>query len=409
MRWRAGCRQGISTNPLGFVSFATIGFPHAEPVTSATPSNEPRGSVEIVISQRKVRSRFESVARFGAVEDLRPPSSYELKLPEEIGFERRSERLTQVNMEGNWLVSVRGATIQPGGILTKGKRLHLASFRTGNIRENTRHLKVKSKAGRSYFVVGKRVERLTKVQRLKEAFFFDSEYPDEFGHTFLETFSRIWPLIDYPELRDVPLVTSASRTELIRALLELMGLGEVKIIQISSPVTVSRLWVSSQSYQLGKGFTPEAQNIYARVRRHLSIKDSGRKLFLSREGLQTRTGRKLRNEREVEGLFSDFGFETVRPHELPFPEQVSLYSACSEMAGPTGSAMFNRIFLRKPSKEILLGPSNYILPDHAHLRMMVGGDVKFVVNGQPLEPDRSPQSGSWSLSLDVLRDALQNA
>ena len=72
--------------------------------------------MEIVISQRKVRSRFESVARFGAVEDLRPPSSYELKLPEEIGFERRSERLTQVNMEGNWLVSVRGATIQPGGI-----------------------------------------------------------------------------------------------------------------------------------------------------------------------------------------------------------------------------------------------------------------------------------------------------
>lgn len=73
-----------------------------------------------------------------------------------------------------------------------------------------------------------------------------------------------------------------------------------------------------------------------------------RRLYLSRrhDGHWRTT-----NEAEVEGFLGGYGFETVTPGELSFPDQIELFSRAEVVVG-TGAGLFNMVF-SPPGVEIL--------------------------------------------------------
>lgn len=332
---------------------------------------------------------------------------YELHLPPEIGHVARDGRVAQKSIRGNSLRLARNVVLRPGGIISKGDVLDLSSFRLEDPYCSSRHIKVKRlDESVRYSLPGLPSAKIETTVR--EGIFFDNEYPDEYGHFLLETLSRVWALLEFPELRGLPLFSSARNLGMIEFFLKLLGLGDVTVLPVSAPLRVKKLWIASQSYLLGKGYTPEARAIYMRLNTSSTQPGKPMKIFLSRRGLSTNTGRVLINEAHVEEVFTRHGFQVVRPQDLSFGEQISCYSRSRALGGPSGTAMFNRIFSPIQATEILCGASNYILEDHSNIRQMIEGGECIVINGKSEELDKNPQSAKWTLDVGVVDEALGN-
>ena len=54
--------------------------------------------------------------------------------------------------------------------------------------------------------------------------------------------------------------------------------------------------------------------------------------------------RRLINEAEVHKIFKEFGFVTVKPHQLSYQEKVELFGSVEAIAGAGGSAFLNNLF-----------------------------------------------------------------
>ncbi|MDA8248000.1 MAG: glycosyltransferase family 61 protein [Rhodospirillales bacterium] len=81
--------------------------------------------------------------------------------------------------------------------------------------------------------------------------------------------------------------------------------------------------------------------LFDRIRLWLGVHEERRerRIFISRPD---RPGRRyLENRAEVESCVQRYGFETVQPEHLSFPEQVRLFAAADVVAGEYGAAMAN--------------------------------------------------------------------
>jgi capsular polysaccharide biosynthesis protein len=83
----------------------------------------------------------------------------------------------------------------------------------------------------------------------------------------------------------------------------------------------------------------------------------GRKLFISRTGYSQVHERRLLNDAEIAAIASEQGFEIIRPEELSFENQVTLFSEASVITGPHGSGFVNMVFAPRGAKIVeMLGP-----------------------------------------------------
>jgi hypothetical protein len=84
------------------------------------------------------------------------------------------------------------------------------------------------------------------------------------------------------------------------------------------------------------------------------------RIYLSRRKLSLKKlTRVIANEVLVEKLFRQAGFAVVYPEELSFEEQLGLYANALVVAGPSGSALHNSLFMRPEAKLIELGDPRY--------------------------------------------------
>ena len=290
--------------------------------------------------------------------------------------------------------------------MVHGGSLHASTFRLEDFSRSTRYIRRRLKDDSPEYVIPKHWP--TSVSLDVEAIFLDNEYIDDYGHFLLETFSRLWPLIEDPKWAGLPIVTSAGNLALINFFYERLGFEAPKVIRLAQASRLKKLWVFSQSFVLEKGFTPEAAPLYARVAStgRSSDRQTPKRVYLTRRGLSTRTGRVLRNEREVEASLGKRGFRTIAAERLRLTEQIDLYANCEILAGQTGTAMYNRVFQPSGSLGVLLGASNFILNEHAYAREMMGLPHDIIVNGKTVEPEKNPQLADWEIDLDAVISSL---
>lgn len=109
---------------------------------------------------------------------------------------------------------------------------------------------------------------------------------------------------------------------------------------------------STGSYYVNIKANPELlRNTCDYIKNKLSInnKISNRKLFISRAGASKR---KIINEQVLTNELVKKGYEIIKPENLPFTEQVKLFSEASIVIGPNGAGFANIIFM-KPNSSVV--------------------------------------------------------
>lgn len=164
--------------------------------------------------------------------------------------------------------------------------------------------------------------------------------PDDshFGHFLTETISRLWWIVDHPDA-DVHLVVNTTPLEAVnRNILEALGIGEDRILELSEPTRFDAVIVPDQALHLGSGASdPVAlRKIYDAIR-SWAPRGGPERIYLTRTALHNRLRARELNEEFLEEFYREQGFEIVSPEKLPFRDQVSMISSAHGFASTAGT------------------------------------------------------------------------
>jgi capsular polysaccharide biosynthesis protein len=136
----------------------------------------------------------------------------------------------------------------------------------------------------------------------------------------------------------------------------------------------------------------------------------GEKLFISRKAITQKLGgnyRALRNETELIEALERCGYMVIEPEQLPFRQQVRLFSAARIVVGLGGAAMFNTAFCRPGTKVISIESTGAFALNHARLFASFGLRYGFIFGQQTAEDGRFPHN-SWTIDVDRAVRAIQS-
>lgn len=140
------------------------------------------------------------------------------------------------------------------------------------------------------------------------------------------------------------------------------GIDPDKIILMGDQaVAFDELWVPERLLRLNHSADPSLRWVFRTIssRSNAASKPSER-IYLSRRKLSFRNlTRVIANEVMVEKLFHLAGFRVVYPEELPFDFQLALYDRAHLVAGPSGSALHNSLFMNPGANLLELGDPRY--------------------------------------------------
>jgi capsular polysaccharide biosynthesis protein len=112
--------------------------------------------------------------------------------------------------------------------------------------------------------------------------------------------------------------------------------------------------VASAAYDLNRCALDEIRALVERFDKEPSLgRIPGPKLFLMRRGRWS--FRRLDNEAALAEVAAQYGFESILPETLPWPDQVRMFSRASHVIGEYSSALHGALFSRPEAKVIALG------------------------------------------------------
>lgn len=265
------------------------------------------------------------------------------------------------------------------------------------------------------------IKELATVQ--KGRCFYLGWLSKNYGHFLLESMSCLWPLVttklDTTNMRFVafPMEYDLNLEKAPRFLsltFQQLGIELPEIYLIRKPVIFEQLFVPTPSFHLPGAYGAPAQSkVWSAIQE--SNQDlaentgSGRKLYLSRrkyEIARNRQRRPLANERDVENLFREYGFEIIYPETISFTEQLRLYGQSSIIAGLAGSNMHNSAFMPRGSKVIVLAPKSFVVQAD-HLINATKGIQTYYYFADVSNVHYDSQQ-SWHINTEVLRECLNN-
>lgn len=120
-----------------------------------------------------------------------------------------------------------------------------------------------------------------------------------------------------------------------------------------------------------------------------------RKIYLSRTALHDWRDY---GEKKIEKTFEKRGFKIIYPEQIPFSEQIWLYSHCKEIASTEGSLSHMFMFCEPNTQVVLLRKANYVNSYQAMLNSMAGLNVVYIDANRTLSR-KHPWDGPFYLYL----------
>jgi capsular polysaccharide biosynthesis protein len=226
-----------------------------------------------------------------------------------------------------------------------------------------------------------------RIERLAEGVLLSGRCSKNYFHWLIEYMPKFLAIERFKGLSSVPLLIEKGLAIQQIELLKIFS-GEHTVVEVDSDtiLEVERLWVPSIQTNMPDRFdTPYWESsvvsldhirfIRERVLSKLNLLASeglnrSRRIYLSRRSV---AGRKLINERELEKVFAEYGFECVYPEKLAFAEQVRLFNEAQYIAGPGGAALANSLFCREGATVIsIVSGRNKGFSIHANVAKAVG-------------------------------------
>jgi hypothetical protein len=188
-----------------------------------------------------------------------------------------------------------------------------------------------------------------------------------YGHFITETLSTFWIFekLDAGEFDYFlfhPFVFGTDMPAYARFCLDRFGLAPEKIVfALETPLVLDEVIVPQRLLRLNHSADPRLRSVYRRISAAVPhLPEPTRRVYLSRRGLNMRKfHRVVANEVQIEAVFRQAGFEIVRPEGMPFPDQIALYADAAILAGLSGSALHNSVFVREGTLTIELGDPRY--------------------------------------------------
>ena len=188
-----------------------------------------------------------------------------------------------------------------------------------------------------------------------------------YGHFITEGLSAFWALREYPAQTFEHFVMhrfifDTAMTDYMRFCLRAFDIPEERLTFVdTTPVVFDEVVVPARLFQINKAADERMRWVYETISH--SASDSGpspSRIYLSkRKFSSTHRRRVIANEIQIEQLFAGYGFSTVFPEELSFQRQLQLYAGAEAVAGFTGSALHNSLFVKPGTVVIELGDPRF--------------------------------------------------
>ncbi|MEM8862870.1 MAG: glycosyltransferase 61 family protein, partial [Chloroflexota bacterium] len=225
-------------------------------------------------------------------------------------------------------------------------------------------------------------EQETNAEYLDKIAIYLGHYSQKFSSFLLETLARFWaieqdlPVTKFifqtlPDVETLDLGFSPAET-----CFNAFGIDSASILFISSPLKVKHLFVPSPLVSINDQAHPEQAAIFQKIFRFCSNHQTSsalhsKRVYLSRKKFNSDQcyERFAINEMVVETLFREFGFEVIHPELVQFSELVTILQRAEVIAGTSGAALHNAVFMRPDQMVITLGTP--LEPQTAHLNQIM--------------------------------------
>lgn len=237
----------------------------------------------------------------------------------------------------------------------------------------------------------------------------------------------MWVLKCLPRLRVLSLLADAAIDVVVPtnvpdkflSLMEGLGVGPERVV-FHNPQGIStfrRLIVPPKIYKTGSSRYGNPFEVFCTGIRQgdshpsrLTVPGTGpSRIYVSRRGNQRR---RLSDEKAVEQLFAERGFQIVEPSRLTAVETLSLFRHCEFIAGSLGSGLYNVLFSEHPAKALVLTPpvtkfQNLFVTMH-HVCSAKGGAAGFVFGRKVAgsSSDGDVFDYTWEIDMSRLRETL---
>jgi len=197
-----------------------------------------------------------------------------------------------------------------------------------------------------------------KIIQLDEDVIFGGSLIGHFGHFMLECWSRLWYVVQHPELKSKILfitTTHGGYHSWFDDFFRLMGIEKERIIYAKQPMQFRSVTVPEQAAYTPLSFTKEFLLPYQAIKSHVKP-NNRKKLYLTRTKFESAdsVGVHCYNEKYFEDFFAAWGFEVVSMENLSIEEQISLIMGADEIAASLGTLTHWIMFCKPTAKFIML-------------------------------------------------------
>ena len=223
-----------------------------------------------------------------------------------------------------------------------------------------------------------------------------------------ESLARLWAIEQQPELQELPLIVQSSLSRWQEELLQLMGYGAARRIEVAADTVLECGELHAVSLvSAGHFISPVAIQHLRRefMRRVAPAADAPRRIFLSRGRAATR---RLANEAELLPLLEQRGFVTVHAEAMSAAEQLALFQSAEIILGVDSAALVNLVVAPAHAKVGVIFTRGLYQPRHYYVSAPIGHDFTYLC----AEPDYASNAllAECDLSLDagVLKSFLED-
>ena len=254
---------------------------------------------------------------------------------------------------------------------------------------------------------------------ITEGILLQSFFASNYHHWMVEHLPKLLLLDDVPSR--VPLLVDSSAMAIPQMVAALRAVTERPVISLDWGVLahVEKLYVPSNLFWTGpnlkRGLHVEVGDVLVSreaiewLRAYLAPTEPGRRrIYVDRQAVMAPV--RLRNGVAVQQVFAEFGFETVRPAEMTFTEQLDVFGDAAYIAGESGAAMTNVLLAPSSAIMICMQAQRWPLNIYADLATYSGQRNLFIVGdasaGSVDEAGGHTYQAAFTVDPDSLRDTL---
>jgi hypothetical protein len=211
------------------------------------------------------------------------------------------------------------------------------------------------------------LERPACMERSGRGLYLGSLMASHYGHFITEGLSTFWifeklPAEEFDYFLFSPFVFGTEFPEYALQCMRAFGIDPDNIVIMGEEaMAFEDLVIPERLFRLNHSADPALAWVYRKiVSQIVEVAKPIERIYLSRRKLSLKQlTRVIANEVLVEKLFRQAGFTVIYPEEIAFKHQLALYANARVVAGPSGSALHNSLFMRSGVILIELGDPRY--------------------------------------------------